>query len=55
MEILYSSGSGQIGLGGIANIIMVLPFLVSILLALLTTLRNVKINSKRLDGYPPLS
>ena len=47
-------GTGQNGLRVVADMITVLPFLFSVLLAMLTPLRNIKIKSKGKDLYPLL-
>ncbi|OGW14688.1 MAG: hypothetical protein A3G93_04805 [Nitrospinae bacterium RIFCSPLOWO2_12_FULL_45_22] len=55
MENLYTfPGTGQNGLRVVADMITVLPFLFSVLLAMLTPLRNIKIKSKGKDLYPLL-
>ena len=55
MEPLYSfPGTGQNGLGAIADIIALSPFLLSVLLAILTLLKQIKTKSKGKNLYPLL-
>jgi hypothetical protein len=55
METFYTfSATGQNGLKVVAHLVSTLPFLISITLAALTPLRNLKINLKGKDFYPLL-